>query len=443
MAALLRSRLQPAELLRVTGKVSKVVGLLVEGWLPGARVGAMCHIEPPDGRARVSAEVVGFRQEAVLLMPLGPMRGVAPGSTITSLGEQAQVGLSPQLRGRVIDGLGRPLDGLPAPSASERRSIYAAAPNPLSRRLPVRALSLGVKAIDTCLTCAEGQRLGIVAGTGLGKSVLCGIIGRHSSADVNVIALIGERGREVRQFLERDLGPEGLQRSVVVAVTGDRSPVERTRAAFLATTIAEYFRDRGQSVLLIMDSLTRVAMAQREVGLAIGEPPTTKGYPPSVLALLPRLVERAGPGDGAGSITALYTVLAEQDDLEDPVVDSARAVLDGHIVLSRSLAARGHWPAIDILASVSRLMNDVVDERQRHLASQVRSIIADYEDAKDLVHVGAYQRGSNPRIDRALEVIEDLMNFLRQREDEFVPMNQALEQLGGILSAAGGARENM
>ncbi|RLB57461.1 MAG: EscN/YscN/HrcN family type III secretion system ATPase [Deltaproteobacteria bacterium] len=437
---MLRRRLEQVDPVHLTGKVSKVVGLLVEGWLPDARVGAMCRIEPPDGQEPVAAEVVGFRREAALLMPLGPMQGVAPGSSISSQGLEARVGVGPGLQGRVVDGLGRPLDGMPPAPALEQRSIYNPAPNPLGRRPPRRPLSLGIKVIDTCLTCAEGQRMGIVAGTGLGKSVLCGIIGRHSQADVNVIALIGERGREVRQFLDRDLGQEGLARSVVVAVTGDRSPVERTRAAFLATTIAEYFRDQGRSVLLIMDSLTRVAMAQREVGLAVGEPPTSKGYPPSVLALLPRLVERAGTAAGRGSITALYTVLAEQDDMEDPVVDAARAVLDGHIVLSRQLASRGHWPAIDILASVSRLMNDVVDDEHRRLAAQVRSLIADYEEAKDLVHVGAYQRGSNPRIDRALEVIEELMAFTRQSDKEFYSLEESLQQLRTLLQSGRGGR---
>jgi flagellum-specific ATP synthase len=423
-----RSALATSQPIRVAGKVTQVVGLLVEGWVPGAKVGSMCSLQP-DGGPPVPAEVVGFRKETALLMPLGGVEGVAAGSSIFPGHSAARVPVGPCLRGRVIDGLGEPMDSGPPLVPTEYLRLNTSPPAPLERQLIKRPLVLGVKSIDGCITCGDGQRLAIVAGSGVGKSVLMGMICRGSQADMHVIALVGERGREVRQFLERDLGPQGLARSVVVVATGDRAPVERIRAAFVATAIAEYFRDQGLHVLLAMDSLTRVAMAQREIGLAIGEPPTTKGYPPSMLALLPRLVERAGPGRGEGSITALYTVLAEADDLDDPVVDAARATLDGHVVLARSIASRGLYPAVDVLASVSRLMNEIVTPRHRELAAQLRSILADYEEAKDLVHVGAYARGTNPRFDRAIERIEAVRAFLHQAEHEHVSLQDTLAQM--------------
>jgi flagellum-specific ATP synthase len=426
--------------IRVAGKVTQVVGLMVEGWVPDARLGSMCLVRPEGNGSAVAAEVVGFRGESVLLMPLGQMQGVAPGSSIFPGRHEPTIDLGPRLMGRVIDGLGNPLDGGPAPLALDRRAIYSSPPNPLQREIIRRPLGLGIKAIDAFATCGEGQRLAIVAGSGVGKSVLMGMICRNSQADVNVVALIGERGREVRQFIERELGEAGLARSVVVVSTGDRSPVERTRGAFVATTIAEYFRDAGHKVLLTMDSLTRVAMAQREVGLAVGEPPTTKGYPPSVIGLLTKLVERAGPGTGAGSLTAIYTVLAEADDLDDPVVDAARASLDGHVVLSRELASRGHYPAVDVLASVSRLMNDVVSPAHRSMAAQLRAFLADYEEAKDLVHVGAYEPGSNPRYDQALEHVDAIREFLVQPENESVPLGKTLAQMVAILAPASAGR---
>lgn len=429
-----RAALSQVELVPVVGKVTQVVGLLVEGWVPGATVGAMCRIRPETGGEGVAAEVVGFRRESALLMPLGDMRGVAPGSSIFPGRSESSVAVGAALLGRVIDGMGRPLDRLPPPALTSQRPIHAAPPPPLRRSLIREPLSLGVRAIDACVTCGQGQRLAIVAGSGVGKSVLMGMLCRNSQAEVNVVALIGERGREVRQFIQDDLGAEGLRRSVVVVATADRSPVERIRAALVATAVAEHFRDAGQRVLLTMDSLTRVAMAQREIGLAIGEPPTTKGYPPSMLGVLPRLVERAGPGEGRGSITALYTVLAESDDLDDPVVDAARAALDGHIVLSRAIASRGHYPAIDVLRSISRLMNEIVSEEHRRLANEVRAILADYEEVKDLVHVGAYARGSNPKADRAIERIEAVQRFLAQGRMERFAMTETLEQLRRVLS---------
>ncbi len=430
----LNSALSVADPIQVAGKVTKVVGLMVEGWVPEARLGAMCFIRPEGDGSVVPAEVVGFRADTALLMPLGDVQGVAPGSSILPAKQQPTIDLGEGLLGRVIDGLGRPLDGLPPPLSDDKRTIYGSPPNPLLRQLISRPLSLGIKAIDAFVTCGEGQRLAIVAGSGVGKSVLMGMVCRGSQADVNVVALIGERGREVRQFLDRDLGKDGLSRSVVVVATGDRSPVERTRGAFVATAIAEYFRDRGLKVLLTMDSLTRVAMAQREVGLAVGEPPTTKGYPPSVLGLLSRLVERAGPGTGKGSLTAIYTVLAESDDLDDPIVDAARAALDGHVVLSRELASRGQYPAVDVLGSVSRLMNEVVDPVHLKMANELRSILADYEEAKDLVHVGAYKRGSNPRFDKALSRIDALREFLRQNARELVSLDETLRQMRAVLN---------
>ncbi len=425
----IRQSIAQSRPIQVAGKVTKVVGLLVEGWVPDARVGAMCIIRPGHGMPEVAAEIVGFRHDTALMMPLGDMQGVAPGSSIFPALDNASIGVGPDLMGRVLDGLGRPLDGRPAIIPESHRAIYAQPPNPMLRSVINRPLSLGIKAIDACLTCGDGQRMGIIAGSGVGKSVLLGMICRNTLADVNVVALVGERGREVRQFLEQDLGKEGLARSVVVVATGDRSPVERTRGAFLATAIAEYFRDKNKKVLLCMDSLTRFAMAQREVGLAIGEPPTTRGYPPSSLAWMPRLAERAGPGVGEGSITALYTVLAEADDLDDPIVDTARATLDGHIVLSRDIASRGHYPAVDILSSVSRLMNEIVAPEHRKLSAQVRSILADYEEAKDLVHVGAYMRGSNKKFDIALDRIEAVRSFLCQAQEERFSMQDSLRLL--------------
>jgi len=430
-----REALSRAELVPVAGKVTQVVGLLVEGWVPGGTVGSMCRIRPETGGEGVAAEVVGFRRDSALLMPLGDMRGVAPGSSILPGRAEAAAAVGPELLGRVIDGMGRMLDRLPPPALARTRPIHAPPPPPLQRSLIREPLSLGVRAIDACITCGQGQRMAIVAGSGVGKSVLMGMLCRNSQADVNVVALIGERGREVRQFLQDDLGPEGLARSVVVVATADRSPVERIRAAFLATAVAEHFRDEGLRVLLTMDSLTRVAMAQREIGLAIGEPPTTKGYPPSMLGVLPRLVERAGPGEGRGSITALYTVLAESDDLDDPVVDAARAALDGHIVLSRAIANRGQYPAIDVLRSVSRLMNEIVSEEHRRLASEVRAILADYDEVRDLVHVGAYAKGSNPKADRAIERIDAVQRFLAQGRSERFALAETLDQLRRVLAA--------
>lgn len=399
------------------GKVTQVVGLVVEASVPGVHVGSLCEIHAADGRP-VVAEVVGFRNETALLMPLGDVGGVRMGSAVRPRTSLARVNVGESLLGRVIDGLGRPLDGRPPPPCPESVPLYAEPLNPM-RRPPIdQPMWLGIRAIDGLITCGRGQRVGIMAGSGVGKSVLLGMMARNASSDVNVIAMIGERGREVRTFIEKTLGAEGLARSVVVAATSDTSPLVRVRGAWLATAIAEFFRDRGAHVLLLMDSVTRFAMAQREIGLAVGEPPTTRGYPPSVFALLPKLLERAGTHARAGSITGFYTVLVEADDLNDPIGDSVRSILDGHIVLSRDLAARNHYPAIDVLASASRVMDDVTTAAHRRAAGTVRELLAAYRRAEDLINIGAYQKGANPVIDRAVDRIGAIEALLRQGMDE-------------------------
>ena len=362
-------------------------------------------------------------------MPLGEIRGISPGSEIVSLDGKAVFNLDESILGRVIDGTGEPLDGGPRVLGREEYPIYGRAMNPLERARIEESLALGIRAIDGLLTCAKGQRMGIFSGSGVGKSVLLGMIARNTEADVNVIALIGERGREVREFIERDLGEEGLRRSVVVAATSDQPPLIRMRGAFIATTVAEYFRDLGKDVILMLDSITRFSMSQREVGLAVGEPPTTKGYTPTVFNTLPKLMERAGNVSMGGSITGLYTVLVEGDDLSDPIADTARSILDGHIVLSRDLAAQGHYPAIDILQSVSRLMKETVSEEHRALSTELIATLAVYRRSEDLINIGAYVAGSNPKIDHAITMIDPINQFLQQRIDEKVAFEQTLEEL--------------
>lgn len=409
------------------GIVTRLIGLTVEGRGPLCTVGEVCRIYPTGGGAPLHAEVVGFHEQAILMMPLGDGTGIGPGSRIESIGRPADVAVGNGLLGRVLDGLGRPLDGGP-PIVGRRVPLDNRPPRPLQRLRIQEPLPLGVRAIDALLTCGKGQRMGIFAGSGVGKSSLLAMMARNTAADVTCIGLIGERGREVREFIERDLGEEGLRRSVVVAATSDEPPLVRIKAALLVTAIAEYFRDQGQDVLLLMDSVTRVAMAQREVGLAIGEPPATRGYTPSVFTLLSRLLERGGPGVN-GTITGLYTVLVEGDDLAEPVSDSVRGILDGHIVLSRRLAERNHYPAIDVLASVSRLMSELADDGQREAAAHVRDILATYADAEDLVNIGAYSPGASPRIDRALARIDDVREFLRQPAHEQTAMDETVQRL--------------
>lgn len=400
------------EPIRMLGKVSQVIGLTVESVGPSVHLGELCYLHPRQG-APLRAEVVGFRDARVLLMPLGEMDGLGPGAEVRSTGALLQVEVGEGLRGRVLDGLGQPVDGRGPLRTGRYYPVHAQPPNPLERRRITEPLEVGVKAIDAALTCGRGQRVGIFAGSGVGKSTLLGMIARNTAADVNVIALIGERGREVRDFLEKDLGPEGMARSVVVVATSDQPALVRVKGALVATAIAEYFRDLGLDVLLMMDSVTRFCMAQREIGLAVGEPPTTRGFTPSVFAMLPKLLERAGTS-GRGSITGLYTVLVEGDDFNEPIADASRSILDGHIVLSRDLAAENHYPAIDVLGSVSRVMSDVVPKEQAAAAGWLREMLATYRRARDLINIGAYAAGSNPKIDEAVARIDQINAFLRQ-----------------------------
>jgi flagellum-specific ATP synthase len=420
----------------VSGRVAQAVGIVIEGYAPMTTVGELCEISREDGGGAIAAEVVGFRGDRVLLMPLGEMQGIGPGSLITMTGHVARLPVGPGLLGRILDGLGRPLDEKGAVPFTERYPLHAAPPNPLQRARIHAPLDLGIRAINGFLTCGQGQKMGIFSGSGVGKSVLLGMISRYTNADVNVIALIGERGREVKEFLERDLGPAALQRSVVVVATSDQAPLVRLRAALVATTVAEYFRDAGKQVLLLMDSLTRLAYSQREVGLAIGEPPTTKGYTPSVFAVLPKLLERVGTGPGIGAITGLYTVLVDGDDLTDPVADTARSILDGHIVLSRALAAQNHFPAIDLLQSTSRVMRDVVSREHRDAAGTVRELIARYRQSEDLILLGAYKQGMNKTLDRAVQAQEAINAYVRQDIDQSASFESSVQGLRALAQQA-------
>ncbi|MEN6358103.1 MAG: flagellar protein export ATPase FliI [Armatimonadota bacterium] len=399
------------------GRVSQVIGVLVESCGPTCGVGEICEIHNSRSEPPVLAEVVGFRESRTLLMPFGIVSDIRPGSPVIAMGSSLRVAVGRELLGRVLDGLGRPLDGKGGIVKEAEVTAACQPPHPLSRRRISSPLTFGVRTIDGLLTIGKGQRIGIFAGSGVGKSTLMGMIARNTSADVNVIALIGERGREVRDFLEKDLGEEGLARSIVIVATSDQVPVVRLRGAQVATGIAEYFRDCGLDVLLMMDSVTRVAWAQREIGLASGEPPTTRGYTPSVFATLPQLLERAGTSE-KGSITGLYTVLVEGDDMNEPVADTVRGILDGHIVLSRALAAKNHYPAIDVLSSVSRVMPDVTTKEHRKNAGKLRDTLATYKSSEDLINIGAYAHGSNAGIDYALSKIDDANAFLKQAVDE-------------------------
>ncbi len=422
------------EVIKVWGKVTRIVGLVIEGHCPHAAIGALCELIPAGGAKPITAEVVGFKESRALLMPLGELRGLGPGSLIRVVRTSATIGVGNPLLGRVLDAMEQPQDGLPAPQLSEEKEIYSNPPGPMQRQNITEPLDLGIRAINGLLTCGTGQRMGIMAGSGIGKSVLLGMMARYAKADINVIGLIGERGREVREFIERDLGSDGLARSVIIVVTSDQSPLLRMRGAFVATAIAEYFCAQGKNVLLMMDSVTRFAMAMREIGLAVGEPPTTKGYTPSVFATLPKLLERAGRFRGQGSITGLYTVLVDGDDMTEPVADSVRSILDGHIVLSRALAARNHFPAIDVLNSASRVMREITSTRHQELAGRARSAMASYAEAEDLINIGAYSRGANAKIDYAIGRIEAINDFLRQDLNETTTLQQTIEQLGAVLS---------
>ncbi len=415
------------------GTIQKLVGLVVESRGPLSSIGDLCCVHSKNGDDMIPAEVVGFKEDSLLLMPLGDLSGVSPGSVVTTTGAPYKIGVGENLLGRILDGFGHPLDGHGLLKTAEYRQLVASVPNPLTRRRISQPLWTGVRAIDGVITLGQGQRIGIFSGSGIGKSVLLGMIARKSSADVHVIALIGERGREVREFIEKDLGKEGLARSVVVAVTSDKPAVLRLQGTKVAITLSEYFRDRGLNVLLMMDSITRVAIAQREVGLSVGEPPTTKGYPPSVFALMPQLLERAGTSH-SGCITGIYTVLVEGDDVNEPVSDTVRAILDGHIVLSRDLANRGHYPPIDPLQSVSRVMIDVVDKDHLKDAMVLRELVSTYRDAQDLINIGAYVKGTNPSIDRSIEHMDGINKFLVQGIDEKVSSDDMRKHLSEVVS---------
>lgn len=416
------------------GRVQEMVGLVITSRGPEGAVGRICEIEMPPPEEPITAEVVGFRQGQVLLMPQGEVRGIRPQARVMLQTQEAAVQVGKSLLGRVLDGLGRPLDDKGRLNAPLAYPLYAKPLNPVQREKIREPLDVGIRAINGLLTLGRGQRVGIFAGSGVGKSTLLGMMARYTRSDVSVIALIGERGREVKEFLDHDLGEEGLARSCVVAATSDSPPLARLRGAYLATAIAEYFRDQGKHVLLLMDSLTRFAMAAREIGLAIGEPPTARGYTPSVFTRLPGLLERAGACQGKGSITGIYTVLVEGDDLLEPIADAARAILDGHIVLSRDLADRGHYPAIDILGSISRLMPQVAGPEHQHLRESLVRVLAAYRRAEDLVNINAYVRGSNPEIDYALDKIEAVNRYLRQGTEESISLAQAIRDLENIFT---------
>ena len=415
------------------GKVTHVTGFLIQGFVPGACVGSICEVHAMVGRRKFLAEVVGFKDKHVLLMPLGEMHGVGMGSRIVLLRYHASIRVGEELLGRVINGMGQKIDGLSDLDCQDEMPIYDEIPGPMSRPPIDEALSLGVRSIDGLNTVGKGQRIGIMAGSGVGKSVLLGMMARSSSADVNVIALIGERGREVREFIEHTLGEEGLKKSVIICATSDQSPLLRMRGAFVAATIAQYFSAQGKDVLFMMDSVTRFAMAQREIGLNAGEPPASKGYTPSVFSMLPKLLERAGTFDDGGSITGLFTVLVEGDDMDDPIGDAVRSIVDGHLVLDRKLANKGHFPAIDVLQSTSRVMRNVIPRQHYDLASVIRSNIAVYREAEDLINIGAYREGSNPKIDQAIQLHDWIENYLRQDIEESSSLDQAYDGMASMF----------
>ena len=425
------SRLEHLHPLYIRGKVAEVIGLTLQVTGLKLPVGEVCRVLLPGGKGVVSTEVVGFRDGRTLLMSLGDLEGISPGCEVIPTGSDFKVPIYNGLLGKVLDGLGRPMDGTKI-FARDFKKVDAKAPNPLQRPRISQSLTTGIKSIDTLLTSGKGQRMGIFAGSGVGKSTILGMMAKHSEADVNVLALIGERGREVKDFLERDLGPEGLKKSVVIAVTSDQPSLVRIKGAFLATAVAEYFRDQGLDVLLAMDSVTRFALAQREVGLAIGEPPATKGYTPSVFTLMPKLLERAGNTE-VGSITGFYTVLVEGDDMNEPIADAVRGILDGHIVLSREIAARNIYPAVDVLQSVSRVMPDVTEEEHLELAGKIREVLARYHEIEDLINIGAYKKGNNPEADRAVELYPAVVKFLKQGKEEYFSLKQSIELVRQML----------
>jgi len=423
--------IESADLIVNSGQISQIVGLTIESVGPYVNIGDLCKIHSGPGKD-LKAEVVGIKDNKVLLMPLGDMEGIGAGSSVFSTGDTLTVKVGQKLKGRVLNGLGEPIDDKGELEYEKEYPVQNTPPHPLSRNRIREQLSLGVKVIDGLLSIGKGQRVGIFAGSGVGKSTLMGMIARNTKADINVIALIGERGREVREFLEKDLGEEGLARSVVVIATSDQPALIRIKAAFLATAIAEYFRDEGHDVMLLMDSLTRFSMAQREVGLATGEPPVSRGYTPSVFTMMPKLLERAG-NSSKGSITGLYTVLVDGDDMTEPVTDTARGILDGHIVLSRKIANKNHYPAIDVLASVSRVMGDVAEAWQMENARNIKKIMAVHREAEDLINIGAYVKGSNKDIDLAVSKIDAINEFLQQSTHDKVELQETLKIMNDIV----------
>ena len=422
-------KLQKMQLLKTSGKVTQIVGLVLEASGLKSSIGEVCRIISRNEEVTIDAEIVGFKEGKALLMPLGDLRGIGPGAKVVATNEEFKVPVGDHLLGRVVDGLGRPIDDKGPLKTKEYYSVYNQPSDPISRKKVEFPVAMGIRSIDGALTIGKGQRMGIFSGSGVGKSTILGMIARNTSADINVIALIGERGREVRDFIEKDLKKEGLKRSVVVAATSDQPALIRRMGAFVATSIAEYFRDKGHNVMLMMDSVTRFAMAQREIGLAIGEPPTTKGYTPSVFGLLPKLLERAGTTPGEGAITGLYTVLVEADDMNEPISDSVRAILDGHVVLSRQLAAQNQYPPVDILESVSRCMIDITTPEHKQAANRLKETISTYKNAEDLINIGAYVKGSNPSIDYAIEKIGSVRKFLKQEIEEKADYDQTVDTL--------------
>lgn len=427
-----RNSLDALDLVKYTGYVSQVIGLTIEAIGPAVKIGEVCKIYTLKESQPIIAEVVGFKEKKVLLMPLGEMEGIGPGSKVEALGTTLEVKVGDELLGRILDGLGNPIDNKGSIITNKTYPVVGKPLNPLDRARIDQPLSLGVRAIDGLLTCGNGQRIGIFAGSGVGKSTLLGMIARNTQADINVIAMIGERGREVKEFIENDLQEEGLKKSILIVATSDQPPLVRMKGALLATAVAEYFRDEGKNVLLLMDSLTRFSMAQREVGLAIGEPPVTKGYTPSVFAVLPKLLERTGTSN-RGAITGLYTVLVDGDDMNEPIADAVRGILDGHIVLSRKLATQNHYPAIDVISSVSRVMPNIVPKEQLLKANEIKQVLATFKDAEDLINIGAYAQGSNRKIDYAIQNIDHIHAFLRQGVDEGNTYEESLSLITQLL----------
>lgn len=428
-----KDAIDSTEFIKYNGEITKVTGLTIESKGPQSNIGELCYIIPFNSEVPILAEVVGFKEDKILLMPFGDMEGIGPGSKVIASGHSLQVNVGEELIGRVLDGLGNPMDSKGPIGTIKQYPVSNMPPNPLERTRITKVMPLGIKSIDGLLTCGMGQRIGIFAGSGVGKSTLMGMIARNAKSDINVIGLIGERGREVREFIENDLREEGLKNSIVVVATSDQPALVRMKGALLTTAIAEYFRDKGKNVMLLMDSLTRFAMAQREIGLAIGEPPVTRGFTPSVFSVLPKLLERAGTSS-TGSITGLYTVLVDGDDLNEPITDTARGILDGHIVLNRKLANQNHYPAIDVLQSISRVMPSICSEEHIVMSNEVKDILATYSEAEDLINIGAYKLGSNPKIDRAIKIISQINEFLKQEMMTNYSFDEVIEMLEGIIN---------